>query len=33
LVPFQNLFYLRSLFDKVEEATGDTLGLPDTRRN
>lgn len=33
LVPFQNLFYLRSLFDKVEEATGDTLGLADTRRN
>jgi len=33
LIPGQNLFYIRSLFDKVEEATGDTLGLPDTRRN
>lgn len=32
LVPMQNLFYLRSLFNKVEEATGDTLGLPDTKR-
>jgi len=33
LIPGQNLFYIRSLFDKVEEATGDTLGLPDTRKN
>lgn len=33
LIPAQNLFYLRSLFDKVEAATGDTLGLPDTKRN
>jgi len=32
MVPGQNLFYIRSLFDKVEEATGDALGLPDTRR-
>jgi len=32
LVPLQNLFYLRTLFNTVEEATGDTLGLPDTRR-
>ncbi|TJW49583.1 MAG: hypothetical protein E5X65_32855, partial [Mesorhizobium sp.] len=33
LIPAQNLFYLRSLFDKVEAATGDGLGLPDTRKN
>lgn len=33
LVPAQNLFYLRSLFDKVEATTGDALGLPDTRKN
>lgn len=32
LVPMQNLFYLRMLFNQVEEATGDGLGLPDTRR-
>jgi len=32
LLPYQNLFYIRSLLNKVEEATGDTLGLPDTRR-
>lgn len=32
-VPGQNLFYLRSLFNQVEEATGDALNLPDTRRN
>lgn len=32
LVPAQNLFYLRSLFDKVEAATGDALDLPDTRK-
>jgi hypothetical protein len=33
LLPLQNLFYLRSLLNQVEEATGDTLGLPDTRKN
>lgn len=33
LIPGQNLFYLRSMFDSVEDATGDVLGLPDTRRN
>lgn len=32
LIPAQNLFYVRSLFDKVEEATGNALNLPDTRR-
>ncbi|MGI8390547.1 hypothetical protein [Brucella anthropi] len=31
LLPFQNLFYLRSLVNKVEDATGDTLGLPETK--
>lgn len=30
LIPAQNLFYLRSLFNKVEEATGDAMNLPDT---
>lgn len=30
LLPIQNLFYARTLFDKVEAATGDALGLPDT---
>ena len=33
LVPMNNLFYLRSLFDKVEAATGSALDLPDTKRN
>jgi len=32
LIPAQNLFYLRGLFNQVEEATGDALNLPDTRR-
>lgn len=32
LVPAQNLFYLRTLFDKVEAATGDALGLRETRK-
>lgn len=32
LVPMQNLFYVRQLFDQVEDATGSALGLPDTRR-
>jgi hypothetical protein len=27
LVPAQNVFYLRTLFDRVEKATGDTMGL------
>ena len=32
LVPLQNLFYLRSLFDQVEQATGAALNLPDKRK-
>jgi hypothetical protein len=32
LLPMQNLFYVRELFNQVEGATGDALGLPDTRR-
>lgn len=32
LIPAQNLFYLRGLFNQVEQATGEALGLPDTRR-
>lgn len=32
LIPMQNLFYLRGLFNQVEEATGDALGLPDARK-
>jgi hypothetical protein len=31
-LPAQNLFYIRGLLNQVEEATGDALGLPDTRR-
>jgi hypothetical protein len=30
LIPMQNLFWLRTLFDRVEAATGDALNLPDT---
>lgn len=33
LVPMQNLFYLRTLFDRVEKATGDALNLPERRKN
>ncbi|MGN7750561.1 hypothetical protein [Sinorhizobium sp. 22678] len=32
LIPGQNLFYLRGLFNQVEDATGEALGLPDTRK-
>lgn len=32
LVPMQNLFYIRSLLNRIEESTGDLLNLPDTRR-
>ena len=32
MVPLQNLFYLRSLFDQVEQATGAALNLPDKRK-
>lgn len=33
LMPFQNIFYLRSLLNKVEDATGDAINLPETRKN
>jgi len=33
LVPLQNLWYIRRMLNQVEAATGDALGLPDTRRN
>lgn len=33
LLPFQNLFYLRGLLNKVEDASGDAIGLPETRKN
>ncbi|GGB10230.1 hypothetical protein GCM10011491_42730 [Brucella endophytica] len=32
MIPMQNLFYLRRLFNMVEEGTGNALGLPDTRK-
>jgi len=32
LLPFQNLFYVRSLLNQVEDASGDALDLPDTRK-
>lgn len=32
LLPMQNLFYARWLFNQVEEATGEGLNLPDTSR-
>jgi len=33
LLPFRNLFYMRWLFDKVEQSAGDAVGLPDKRKN
>lgn len=33
LIPARNLFYVRWLFDKVEAAAGDALGLPDTTKH
>ncbi|CAB4324956.1 hypothetical protein BCH_00172 [Brucella sp. 191011898] len=33
LLPFQNLFYVRGLLNKVEVATGDAINLPETRKN
>ncbi|MEE9909772.1 hypothetical protein LWV33_21515 [Brucella intermedia] len=33
LLPFQNLFYIRSLLNQVEDATGDAINLPETRKN
>lgn len=32
LMPFQNLFYVRGLLNKVEDATGDAMNLPETRK-
>jgi hypothetical protein len=32
LLPAQNLFYIRELLNRVEEATGEALDLPDTSR-
>lgn len=32
LIPAQNLFYIRQLLNQVEEATGDTLALPEKRQ-
>ncbi len=32
LMPFQNLFYIRGLLNKVEDATGDAMNLPETRK-
>lgn len=32
LVPLSNLFYVRTLFNQVEEAAGDALGLEETRQ-
>ncbi|WP_271896332.1 hypothetical protein [Candidatus Phyllobacterium onerii] len=32
LIPLQNLFYLRSILNQVEESAGNSLGLPDTRK-
>ena len=33
LLPFQNIFYIRGLIDKVESATGDAMNLPETRKD
>jgi hypothetical protein len=32
ILPFQNLFYLRTLLDEVEEATNDAMGVPARRQ-
>lgn len=32
LLPLQNLFYLRWMFDQVEEGVNETLGVPDRRQ-
>jgi hypothetical protein len=32
MIPGQNIFYIRRLFNLVEDATGDALGLPETRK-
>lgn len=31
LVPYQNVFYLRRVLDKIENVLGDAVGLPETR--
>jgi len=31
LLPYQNLFYLRQLWDQIEQSTGEALGLPERR--
>ncbi|MER8654404.1 hypothetical protein [Mesorhizobium sp. M0847] len=33
LLPAQNLFYIRTLFDRVEHAAGDALGLPESAKS
>lgn len=33
LMPFQNLFYIRGLLNQVEDATGDAINIPETRKN
>ena len=32
LLPFQNLFYVRGLLNKVEDEAGDAMNLPETRK-
>jgi hypothetical protein len=32
LLPANNLFYVRSLFDRVEKMTGSALNLPETKK-
>lgn len=32
LLPFQNLFYVRGLLNKVEDEAGDAINLPETRK-
>lgn len=32
LLPFQNLFYVRRLLNQVEEASGNIMGLPETKK-
>lgn len=33
LLPYQNLFYVRGLFNQIEEGTNEAFGIPDRRRN
>ena len=32
MLPYQNLFYIRQLLDKVEEETNNALGVPQRRK-